>query len=152
MKFLLVIFSLLSTALSAKESQNLTELANDYFEKMVATQMPNANEKDIERYLALLMDDVGHTHLPWDIDDERNPDGKKLMKEGMSFYLGTHSAYKAELLNVYTFNDSAVAIRYQKWSEGIHPQTGQPIKSHKVYLEVLELEGNKISVIRKYHE
>ncbi len=140
-------------AASAEEQPlDMKQLANTYFEKMVATQSPKATAKELEAYLALLVDDVGHSHLPWETDDSRTPDGKKRMREGMTFYLGAHTEYKAELLNVFTFNDSAVAIRYKHHAKGIHPQNQQAIEYSKVMMEVLELEGNQVAVIRKYHE
>lgn len=140
-------------AVSAEEQPlDMKQLANTYFEAMVATQSPKATSKELDTYLALLVDDVGHAHLPWETDDSRNPDGKERMREGMTFYLGAHTEYKAELLNVFTFNDSAIAIRYKHHAKGIHPQNQQAIEYSKVMMEVLELEGNKVAVIRKYHE
>lgn len=70
----------------------------------------------------------------------------------MEYYLGIHTQFKAKLLNVFTFNSSAVAIRYKKWVSGVHPDNKQPIEYEKPIMEVLELEDGKIAVIRKYHE
>ena len=138
---------------SAEEQQlDLDKLARQYFAAMVASQAPNATAEDLEAYLALLVDDVGHTHLPWETDDARLPGGKSAMREGMTFYLGAHTEYQAELLDVFTFNDSAIAIRYRHHAKGIHPQNQQAIEYQKVMMEVLELEGNQVAVIRKYHE
>ncbi len=152
MKNFFLIFSLLfSTSLAANEL-DLEKFAQTYFDAMVATQAPGASKKDLENYLALLMDDVGHSHLPWETDDSRLPDGKESMREGMTFYLGGHTEYSAELLDVFTFNDSAIAIRYKNSAKGIHPQNNQPIEYSNVMMEVLEIEQLKVAVIRKYHE
>lgn len=153
MKHLTIFALLVSFSVSAEEKKlDLKQLANTYFETMVATQSPKATAKDLEAYLALLVDDMGHAHLPLETDDTRAPDGKKRMREGMTYYLGSHTEYTAELLNVFTFNDSAIAIRYKHHAKGIHPQNQQAIEYSKVMMEVLELEGDKVAVIRKYHE
>lgn len=131
---------------------DLEEFAHEYFEKFNKTQAPSASKQDVEVYLNLLVDNVGHSHLPWVVDDARLPDGKENMREGMLFYLGAHREYKGDLLNVFTFNDSAIAIRYKKTVKGKHPQSGQDIAYTRVFMEVLEMEGNKVAVIRKYHE
>ncbi|MEO2282113.1 nuclear transport factor 2 family protein [Pseudoalteromonas pernae] len=144
---------LLSMSALAEEAQiDLKDFAHLYFEKMTATQAPNATEKDLEEYLALLTDDVGHAHLPWVTDDSRTPSGKADKRKGMTFYLGAHTHYSAELLDVFTFNHSAIAIRYRNHAKGVHPQNNQPIEYSQVMMEVLEMEGDKVAVIRKYHQ
>lgn len=155
MKKLLAIIGLFLVvpATIAKDANvDLHEFAQRYFASMVATQSPNATPEDLEKYLALHTDDVGHSHLPWQKDDSRLPDGKASMRKGMTFYLGAHSAYSAELLNVFVFNQSAIAIRYKNYAKGIHPQNKQPIEYSQVMMEVLEIENGKIAVVRKYHE
>lgn len=134
------------------DEMDLNQFAHKYFDLMVATQAPGATEKELEQYLSLLTDDVGHSHLPWVTDDSRLPDGKEQMREGMAFYLGAHTFFEAELLNVFVFNDSAIAIRYKKHAKGVHPQSKQNIEFTDVFMELLELDGNRIGVIRKYHE
>lgn len=131
---------------------NLHDFAQQYFAAMIATQTPDATEKELENYLALLTDDIGHTHLPYVTDDSRQPDGKEQMRKGMTYYLGAHTEYRAELLDVFTFNNSAVAIRYKNNVKGIHPQNSQPIVYAQTMMEVLEMENGKVAVIRKYHE
>jgi hypothetical protein len=138
--------------LANDSSIDLNAFAKLYFDKMVATQMPKATKKELEAYLALLTDDVGHSHLPWVVDDTRYPDGKEAKRKGMTFYLGAHTEYKAELLNVFTFNQSAIAIRYKHYAKGIHPQNNQAIEYTRTMMEVLEMEGEKVAIIRKYHE
>lgn len=153
-KLLFISFILLFTPqLLAKDSSfDLNAFGKLYFDKMVATQKPNATTRDLEEYLSLLTDDVGHSHLPWVVDDTRYSDGKEAKRKGMMFYLGAHTEYKAELLNVFTFNQSAVAIRYKHRAKGIHPQNNQPIEYTRTMMEVLEMDGEKVAVIRKYHE
>ncbi len=143
-----------SAPLAAKKAaQNpLVGFAHRYFNAMVKTQQPSAKPTDLEAYLALLTDDVGHSHLPWQTDDTRAKDGKAQMRKGMTFYLGSHTQYEAKLLNVFAFNDSAVAIRYRHHAKGIHPQNQQTVEYTKTMMEVLELENGKVAVIRKYHE
>ncbi|MFY8275501.1 nuclear transport factor 2 family protein [Pseudoalteromonas sp. SSDWG2] len=144
---------LLSTSALAQESQiDLKAFAQLYFEKMAATQAPDATVNELEEYLSLLKDDVGHAHLPWVTDDSRTSSGKAEMRKGMTFYLGAHTDFSAELLDVFTFNHSAIAIRYKNNAKGVHPQSNQPIEYSQVMMEVLEMEGDKVAVIRKYHE
>jgi len=131
---------------------DLHAFAKLYFDKMVATQRPGAKENALEAYLSLLTDDVGHSHLPWVTDDSRLPSGKNDMRKGMTFYLGAHSEYSAELLDVFTFNQSAIAIRYKTYAKGIHPENNQPIEYTQTMMEVLEIENGKVAIIRKYHE
>ncbi|NVK26144.1 MAG: nuclear transport factor 2 family protein [Gammaproteobacteria bacterium] len=143
---------LVYSAIAAEHKLDLNAFADTYFNKMVATQLPDATEKELEAYLALLTDDVGHSHLPWVVDDSRTPTGKEDMRKGMMFYLGAHSEYNAQLLNVFTFNHSAIAIRYKNYAKGIHPQNNQAIEYSQTMMEVLEIENGKVAVIRKYHE
>lgn len=107
---------------------------------------------DTAQSLELLKDNVGHSHLPLVIDDSRLEDGKTQMRKGMAFYLGAHTEFKAELLEIFIFNTSAIAIRYKKHAKGIHPQSKQPIIYTQTMMEVLELEDGLVGVIRKYHE
>ncbi len=74
--------------------------ARTYFELWTATQAPTATAADLERYLALLTDDVGHQHLPYAPDDSRSPEGKQSIREGMTHYLGKHIEYEARLISV----------------------------------------------------
>jgi len=152
--FIVFLLSLLTipSVFAKAESINLKAFATDYYNAMVASQAPNATTKELEAYLAFLTDDVGHSHLPYVTDDSRLPDGKDAMRKGMTFYLGAHTEYKSELLNIFAFNDSAVAIRYTSNAKGIHPQNNQALEYSNVMMEVLEIEDGKVAVIRKYHE
>ncbi|KPV96997.1 hypothetical protein AN214_01014 [Pseudoalteromonas sp. P1-9] len=147
-----LIVASIQNALAETKQMDLKEFANNYYKTMVATQSPTATSKELEDYLALLTDDIGHSHLPYVTDDSRLPDGKQAMRKGMTFYLGAHTEFKSELLDVFTFNTSAVAIRYTTSAKGIHPQNKQPLEYSNVMMEVLEIEDGKVAVIRKYHE
>jgi len=152
MKGLLLILSC-TFVLSVSASEiDLDKFAQTYFKAMVATQAPNATKDDLENYFSLLTDDVGHSHLPWVTDDSRLPDGKEAMRKGMLFYLGAHTEYNAELLDVFIFNNSAIAIRYKNSAKGIHPESKQPLAYTQTMMEVLEMENGKVAIIRKYHE
>ena len=153
-KWLLVLvsWSVFSVSIAKEAPIDLNKFAQIYFNKMIATQAPDATTKELEAYLLLLKDNVGHAHMPGVVDDSRLPDGKAAMREGMTFYLGAHSHYQAELLDVFTFNQSAVAIRYKNNVKGIHPKSNQTIAYSQVMMEVLEIEDGKVAVIRKYHE
>lgn len=130
---------------------DLSELGQKYFAAWVATQSPDATKKDLAHYLSFLKSDVAHQHLPYDSDDSRLPDGKESIREGMLFYLGTHSAYTATLKQVIPAHN-AIAITYTTLSKGVHPQTNEPIELHYSTMEVLEIEDGKVAVIRKYEE
>jgi hypothetical protein len=152
--FIVFLLSLLTipSVFAKPESINLKAFATDYYNAMVASQAPNATTKELEAYLNFLTDDVGHSHLPYVTDDARLPDGKEAMRKGMTFYLGAHTEYNSELLDIFAFNDSAVAIRYSSNAKGIHPQNNQALEYSNVMMEVLEIEDGKVAVIRKYHE
>lgn len=152
MRYLILLFTFaFSSSIYANEF-DLKKFAQTYFDIMVATQAPNATKQDLENYLSLLVDDVGHSHLPWETDDTRAPDGKAAMRKGMTFYLGAHTEFSAELLDVFVFNTSAIAIRYKSSAKGIHPQNNQALEYTNTMMEVLELEAGKVAIIRKYHE
>jgi ketosteroid isomerase-like protein len=145
---------LISCSIYANESltdQQLTQLANQYYSSWSATQHPNATSQDIDTYLNLLTDDVGHQHLPYDPDDSRNEDGKSSMRKGMQYYLGAHTEYQSELINIMVGYD-VIIIKYQTDSRGVHPQTQQEVTFSYETTEVLEVENGKVSVIRKYSE
>lgn len=152
---LMMLLGIIAFSVSADDATKQIDLeafAHQYFKLMTATQAPGAGEQELEQYLSLLTDDVGHSHLPYVTDDARLPDGKQAMREGMTFYLGAHTSYSAELIDVFTFNQSAIAIRYKNSATGIHPQNNQPISYTQTMMEVLEIENGKVAVIRKYHE
>jgi ketosteroid isomerase-like protein len=129
--------------------KNLEDFAKSYFKAWQTSQSPNASKKDLEHYLSFLADDVGHQHLPYDPDDSRSPEGKEQFRKGMTYYLGTHTSYEAKLDKVVT-GHNVIVITYSTSSRGKHPQTGQVINQNYDTMEVLEIENEKVSVIRKY--
>ncbi|KAA9129652.1 nuclear transport factor 2 family protein [Marinihelvus fidelis] len=152
MNKLLVALAALASAVPAHaEAIDLGAFGQAYFNAWTATQAPNATAADLENYLSLLTDDVGHQHLPYDPDSTRHPTGKADMREGMTYYLGAHTAYSAEL-GMVTPGYNVVVITYSTASSGVHPQTGETIEQSYDTLEVLEIEDGKVAVIRKYSE
>jgi len=150
MRHFIVIILLLTAAFSVSASEG-DSFAMRYFNAWVATQQPNATEANLDSYLALLTQDVGHQHLPYDPEGSREPDNKEKMREGMNFYLGSHTSYSADLIDVVT-GYNVIVIQYYTKSEGVHPETGETIKQEYDTIEVLEIEDGKVSVIRKYSE
>ena len=133
------------------DNLSLDLFAKNYFEAWKTSQRPGATIEDLESYLKLLTEDIGHQHLPYDSDDTRMASGKQNMRKGMSYYLGLHSKYSSKLIN-YTVGHNVIIIKYETHSEGKHPQSGQIITQKYNTVEVLEIESNKVSVIRKYSE
>lgn len=130
---------------------DVNKFAKTYYERWTATQKVGATKADIEAYLSLLKDDVGHQHLPYAIDDTRTKDNKDKMREGMLFYLDAHDKYASTLLSSEVgFN--VVLIKYFTSSEGVHPQSKERIIQQFDTVEVLELEHGKVATIRKYSE
>ncbi|MBB1400252.1 MULTISPECIES: nuclear transport factor 2 family protein [unclassified Pseudoalteromonas] len=154
MRLLLTLGLALVTAFSAyaEKPLDLNAFAQQYYKTMTATQAPNAGAKELEAYLALLTDDIGNQHIPYQPDDSRTPDGKEQMRKGMSFYLGAHTLFESTLLNTFVFNNTGFAIRYKNYVKGIHPQSKQPIEYTSTMMEVIEVENGKVAMIRKYHE
>lgn len=150
-KFSLALAALAFTLPTHADDIDLAAFGQAYFSAWTATQAPDATAADLENYLSLLADDVGHQHLPYDPDDTRHPTGKTNMREGMTDYLGAHTAYTAELGTV-TPGYDVVVITYSTASSGVHPQTGETIEQSYDTLEVLEIEDGKVAVIRKYSE
>lgn len=128
---------------------NPESFANTYFSAWTASQAPNATKEDLENYLVLLTDDVGHQHIPYDLEDSRTPDGKQKMREGMTDYLGRHIEYKSQLLG-FTYGLNAISIQFNvtlKAKRG--PDSPVETMSYNA-MEVLEIEDGKVSMIRKY--
>lgn len=132
------------------EDFNAESFAREYFAAWTATQKPSATNEDLEYYLSFLKEDVGHQHLPYDNDDARLPDGKQSIREGMTFYLGKHIEYDADLVSI-SYGLNAVAIQFHVSAKGKRGPD-QPIESMNYNtMEVLELEDGKVSLIRKYN-
>lgn len=121
-----------------------------YFNAQVMTQQPNATAKDLEHYLSFLTDDVGNQHFPNAPDDAREPNGKAMMRKGMSRYLGVHTEYKAEIVD-YQYGYNAISVKHKFSAKGKRAD-GSEFSYSKIALDVLELENGKVSVIRRYSE
>ena len=145
---LLVLFG--TTEVTATEF-NQEQFAQRYFDAWAGSQKPQASKQDLERYLELLTDDVGHQHLPYDPDATRDDDGKQSMREGMTYYLGGHDEYSATLQSVMIGHD-VVIIKYHSKAKGVHPQSKQAFVQNDSTVEVLEMENGKVAVVRKYSE
>lgn len=140
--------SVTSSTLTEKETK-LKEFGLRYFKIWTATQAVNATKNDVENYLNLLTDDVGHMHYPYDKDDSRTVGNKENMRKGMLYYLGLHTEYKATL-NSITVGHNVIIIKFKSSYKAVHPQTKEEISTTKNTVEVLEVENGKISMIRKY--
>jgi len=149
MKLLISIWLVFTFSVINAEEFIPEKFAKDYFNAWTTTQSPTAKKKTIENYLSFLTEDVGHQHLPYDPDDTRSLDGKENMREGMNYYLGSHTEYNGNLIS-HTGGHGVVVIKYESSSKGIHPQTKQEITRDFLTLEVLEIENGKVSIIRKY--
>lgn len=57
-------------------------------------------------------DDVGNQHFPNAPDDSREPNGKDMMRKGMSRYFGVHTEYKAEIID-YQYGYNVVSIKHK---------------------------------------
>jgi hypothetical protein len=153
MKKLLSILCVLSMLVSinsfaSEDNFDYDKFVKQYFQAMVETQKPGATKEDLEHYLSFLTEDVGNQHFPNAPDDSREPDGKKLMRKGMSRYLGVHTEYNAELIS-YTFGYNAIALKHKFSAKGLRSD-GSEFSYSKVALDVIELENGKVSVIRRY--
>ena len=144
----LVSFIAIYHAQVAADSFDYDTFVKAYYQAEVATQQPDATKEDLEHYLSFLTEDVGNQHLPNAPDDSRQPDGKALMRKGMTHYLGAHTEYKAELIS-YEFGHNAVAIKHKFAAKGKRAD-GSEFSYANIALDVLELENGKVSVIRRY--
>ncbi len=143
-----VIILLFSFSLQANEF-NVKEFGKKYYKTWTKTQAPEATKKDLHNYLDLLKEDVGHQHFPYDPDDVRHSDGKALMLEGMTHYLGGHTEYSSQLISLDTLDDQVIVVVYDTQSKLTRPN-GELLEQNYRTMEILELEDHKVSVIRKY--
>lgn len=143
-----VILSLSFTANANTSKFNYQRFVNTYFTAMINTQKPDASKDDLEQYLSFLTDDIGFQHYPNAPDDTREPNGKQLMRKGMTHYLGVHSEYKAKLLD-YMIGFNSIVIKYKFSAKGIRGD-GLRFNYEKEALDVLELKNGKVAIIRRY--
>ncbi len=143
---------LLPLMVNAQEDRfNYEEFTKEYFSAWTNVQKPQATKKDLEKYLTFLTDDIGYQHLPYSNDDSRMSDGKAMMRKGMSYYLGIHTEYQAQLTNS-AHGHNVIMIEFNTQAKGIHPDNGQEIIINNSTFEVLEIENGKVSVIRHYSD
>jgi hypothetical protein len=57
-------------------------------------------KSDIQNYLSLLKDDIGHQHLPYSPSSIRELNGKQNLLEGTPYYLGAHTEHAATLKTI----------------------------------------------------
>jgi hypothetical protein len=55
----------------------------------------------------------------------------------MTFSLGAHTEYKIDLLDVFTFNHSAITIRYKHYAKGIYSKNNQLNECTQTMMDVL---------------
>jgi|TARA_B100001063_G_C16666100_1_gene503682 hypothetical protein len=144
----ILIILISSDAFANEEQFDYEQFVNQYHQAMTNTQRPGASKEDLESYLSLLTEDVGNQHFPNASDDSREANGKKLMREGMSRYLGVHTEYEAKILE-YIVGYNSIALKHTFSAKGLRSD-GSEFSYSKVVLDVLELENGKVSVIRRY--
>ncbi len=137
------------TEIRAEES-NLEHLAQKYFQAKLATQQPNASEADLEAYLDLLSEHVGYEHKPYRPLGEVEG-GKQRMRKGMTYYLGKNERYDAELVSI-AIGHNAFAIQYKGTHVFRRGGDGPILTEHFNTMDVLEVEGGKVSIIREYRD
>ena len=138
-----------ASQVNAQDNFNPEAFAKTYFDAWNKTQMPNASEKDLDNYIALLTDDVAYQHLPYRVADERKPDGKAILRKGMNQWRGANTSYSAKLIEV-NHGHNVVIIKYQAIMTVKNEETGKERTIERNNIEVLEIDQGKVSVIRKY--
>ena len=111
--------------------------------------MPEASEEDLENFLALLTEDVALQHLPYDTTDEREPNGKEVIRTGMSRWRGANTSYTAKLIEI-NHGHNVIILKYQAIMTIQDEKTRKERTITRNNIEVLELDKGKVSVIRKY--
>ncbi|WP_372761552.1 nuclear transport factor 2 family protein [Pseudoalteromonas sp.] len=149
LSMLTLLLSIMSTATLANVDKfDYDNFVKKYHSAMTMTQTPHASKEDLERYLSFLTDDIGYQHFPNAADDSREPDGKELIRKGMSRYLGVHTQYNGQIVE-YIVGYNSVALKHKFAAKGLRAD-GSEFSYSKVVLDVLELENGKVSVIRRY--
>ena len=136
------------TAFAHEDALDYDKFVKEYYEAQVKTQQPNASKEDLEHYLSFLTEDVGYQHFPNAPDDSRESDGKKMMRKGMTYYLGSHSSYESKLIE-YIVGYNSIALKHSYSGKGLRSD-GSEFSYSTVALDVIELEDGKVSVIRRY--
>jgi len=153
MKYKKILFSCLifCSGMASADSTNLSyvDLANTYAQAWFKTQSSTATKEDLEHYLSLLTDDVAYQHLPYDKTDEREEGGKEVLRRGMAQWLASSVDYKATI-NSINFSNNLITINYNSSTTIIDSKTKEKRVINRHVIDSLEIDNNKISVIRKY--
>ena len=123
-------------------------LANKYFKLWVKTQSQNATKQDLEGYLSLLSDNVVWQHIPYQPSDERKPNGKQILRKGMTRWLAVNTEYSAKLIDV-MFGGNVIVIKYQAKMK-LNDDNGKVLSIERNHIHLLELENGKVAIIRVY--
>jgi hypothetical protein len=153
MKYKIMMFSFLvfCSSVVKADTTNLEylNLANEYAKAWFKTQISTATKADLEHYLSFLTDDVAYQHLPYDKTDEREAGGKEVLRKGMTQWLASNVDYKVTI-NSINFSNNLITINYDSATTIIDSKTKEKKVMRRHVIDTLELDGNKISVIRKY--
>ncbi|MGJ8680069.1 nuclear transport factor 2 family protein [Paraglaciecola sp.] len=142
---------LMSINVSAKD-MDLNQFAKDYFKAFVATQQVDAKAADLEQYLDYLTDDVGTIHIPFNSDDSRHKGGKDKFKESMSAMMGKNTEFKATIEEIRVFNTTAILIRFKQSAVYVNKEQNTVSPWAMMITEILEMDGDKVGLIRRYHD
>ena len=153
MKFKQIILSTLIFCAGAvkADTTNLDSLnlANDYAQAWFKTQMSTATKADLEHYLSFLTEDVAYQHLPYDKTDEREEGGKDVLRKSMTQWLASNVDYKVTI-NSINFSNNLITINYNSSTTIIDSKTKEKRVMNRHVIDSLELDGDKVSIIRKY--
>jgi ketosteroid isomerase-like protein len=147
--FLTLLITYVTPSIAQNANFNPEVFANTYFSAWNKTQMPEASEEDLENFLALLTEDVALQHLPYDTTDEREPNGKEVIRTGMSRWRGANTSYTAKLIEI-NHGHNVIILKYQAIMTIQDEKTRKERTITRNNIEVLELDKGKVSVIRKY--
>ena len=151
MKYKIMMFSFLvfCSSVVKADTTNLEylNLANEYAKAWFKTQISTATKADLEHYLSFLT--VAYQHLPYDKTDEREAGGKEVLRKGMTQWLASNVDYKVTI-NSINFSTNLITINYDSATTIIDSKTKEKKVMRRHVIDTLELDGNKISVIRKY--
>lgn len=147
--FLTLLITYVTPSIAQNANFNPEVFANTYFLAWNKTQMPEASEEDLENFLALLTEDVALQHLPYDTTDEREPNGKEVIRTGMSRWRGANTSYTAKLIEI-NHGHNVIILKYQAIMTIQDEKTRKERTITRNNIEVLELDKGKVSVIRKY--
>lgn len=147
-----LLFTIVLISMEAKaDSTNINSLAfaNEYANAWFETQKSTATPEDLEHYLSFLTDDVAYQHLPYDTTDERKKGGKEELRMGMKQWLGSNTSYVATINSV-NFSNNIIIINYNSATTIVDAKTKTQKVMRRDVIDTLELDNNKVSVIRKY--